>query len=141
MKVYLLLLCICWALPGLAADKDQTLTITSETIDGKVCIKEIVPPQDDNCKQANGGRDKCDGIKNCACGKADKHIEWQSPQISQYMVYFYADSPFKDNCNLSSNNNGKLKCRIKGDASGSYDYGIKVPGCADFDPRIIVKQN
>ncbi|MEH8017001.1 hypothetical protein MN202_07150 [Rheinheimera muenzenbergensis] len=141
MKLYLLILSLSWSGLIWAADKDQALTIVAEQVDGKHCIKEIAAPANDNCKQADGSRDKCDGIKNCVCGKADKHIEWQSADITDYTVYFYAQSPFKDNCKLTSNNRGKLKCRIKGDAEGSYDYGVKVPGCADFDPRIIVKQN
>ncbi|MEW5682266.1 MAG: hypothetical protein AB1780_07780 [Pseudomonadota bacterium] len=141
MRMCLLMLCVCSFGQSWAADKDQALTIVSELVAGKTCIKEILPPADDNCKQADGGRDKCNGVTNCVCGKPDKHIEWHSADISQYSVYFYTDSPFKDNCKLTANNNGKLKCRIRRDADGSYDYGIKVAGCADFDPRIIIKQN
>lgn len=141
MKVYVLLLSMLWATQILAADKDQTLTIVSAIVDGKTCIKDILPPEDDNCKQANGSRGKCDGTPNCVCGKADKHIEWQSQDIGLYSVYFYTDSPFNDNCSLTANGSGKLKCRIRQDADGSYDYGVKVAGCSDFDPRIIIKQN
>lgn len=141
MKLYLLVLSLCWAGLVVAADKDQTLTIVSEVVEGQICIKDIAPPEDDNCKQADGKRGQCDGIKNCVCAKADKHIEWQSADISNYSVYFYNESPFPPNCDLTSNNNGKLKCRIRSDADGSYEYGVKVDGCDDFDPRIIVKQN
>ena len=141
MRISVLILAICWLGQAWAADKDQALTIVSEVVAGKTCIKEILPPADDNCKQTGGGRGLCSDVKDCVCGKADKHIEWQSADISQYSVYFYNDSPFKDSCKLTANNNGKLKCRIRGDADGSYDYGIKVAGCADYDPRIIIKQN
>ena len=141
MRMCFLILCICWLGQSWAADKDQVLTIVSEQVAGQSCIKEVLPPGDDNCKQADGSRGQCNGVLNCVCGKADKHIEWQSDDIGHYTVYFYAESPFKPDCDLTANSNGKLKCRIASDADGSYDYGIKVAGCADFDPRIVVKQN
>ena len=139
MKTCVILLGLLWAVTALAADKDQTLVITATEVDGKTCITDIAVSGYDNCKQADGKRGACEGVSGCVCSKPDKHIEWESADISSYTVYFYTElSPFKDNCDLSSNNQGKLKCRVKGDASGSYDYGVKVAGCPDFDPRIII---
>ena len=142
MKIWLLLLSACFAGQALASDKDQTLIFTEVTNGDQSCISAITVSGEDNCKMADGKRGDCEGIIDCVCSKPDKHIEWQGNNIKNFTVYFYADnSPFKDNCQLESNNQGKLKCRIKGDASGNYDYGVKVTGCDDFDPRIIIKQN
>jgi len=141
MKTWLLLLSICCTAQVLADDKVQTLIFTEKTEGNQSCISKITVAGDDNCKTADGKRGVCDGIDNCVCSKPDKHIEWQGSQITNFTVYFYSDtSPFDDNCKLQSNNQGKLKCRIKGPASGNYDYGVKVAGCQDFDPRIIIKQ-
>ncbi|MBZ9611459.1 hypothetical protein [Rheinheimera maricola] len=142
MKIWLLLLSTCFAGLALANDKDQTLIFTEVTSGSQSCISAITVSGVDNCKTAEGKRGDCEGIVDCVCSKPAKHIEWQGGNIKNFTVYFYGDtSPFKDNCKLESNNQGKLKCRIKGDASGNYDYGVKVPGCDDFDPRIIIKQN
>jgi hypothetical protein len=137
-KMIILLTLVC-SFAAFGNDKDQTLEIIATTQNGQTCIADILPPADDNCKHANGNRGACDGFKDCVCSKPDKHIEWKSAAIKNYTVYFYEDSsPFNDNCKLDSNNDGKLKCRIKGDASGTYQYGVKVAGCADYDPRIII---
>lgn len=142
MKIWLLLLSSCFTCQALASDKDQTLVFTEVTNGNQSCISAISVSGEDNCKTADGKRGDCEGVNNCVCSKPDKHIEWQGNDIKRFTVYFYADnSPFKDNCELESNDQGKLKCRIKTDASGNYDYGVKVTGCDDFDPRIIIKQN
>jgi hypothetical protein len=138
MKLYLILLCLCFSAAAMAQDKDQVLVFETYIVDGKTCIENIVVDGDDNCKIAGGGRGSCEGIKDCVCSKPEKHIEWDSSTIANYTVYFYQASPFKENCKLDSNNQGKLKCQIKGDANGNYDYGVRVPGCTDFDPRIII---
>jgi hypothetical protein len=139
MKTMLSIISLCWALSVAAAhDKDQALTIVADA--AKNCIAEIVVTGDDNCKMADGKRGDCEGQPNCVCSKPDKYIEWQSSDIQSYTVYFYDDSsPFKPNCKLDANAQGKLKCRVKADAAGTYDYGVKVAGCDDFDPRIIIK--
>jgi hypothetical protein len=140
MKKMVIVLSMFCACAVLAEDKDQTLIITSKMVGENTCIADIDVSGHDNCKQADGKRGDCEDIADCVCIKPDKHIEWQSADISSYTVYFYNDSsPFKENCDLSSNTQGKLKCRIKGDASGHYDYGVKVAGCTDYDPRIIIK--
>ena len=140
MKITLLLLSACFAGSALANDKDQTLVFTEVSSGSQFCISAIKVSGDDNCKMDDGKRGDCEDISNCACSKPDKHIEWQSENIKNFTVYFYNDtSPFPANCKLESNNQGKLRCRIKGDASGDYDYGVKVAGCEDFDPRIIIK--
>jgi hypothetical protein len=140
MKKLIILLSLLCAFASVADDKDQKLTIRAATVDGKTCIADITVTGHDNCKMANGKRGDCEGIPDCVCSKPDKHIEWDSADISAYSVYFYDDSsPFKSNCNLDSNSQGKLKCAIKGDAGGTYDYGVKVAGCDDYDPRIIIK--
>lgn len=140
MKKYMLLFILAISAAVYAEDKDQTLVIVAESVDGKTCISGIDLQGHDNCKQADGKRGACDGIEDCVCSKPDKHIEWSSAEISSYTVYFYDGSPFSDNCSLDSNSQGKLKCRIKGDTSaGNYDYGIKVAGCEDYDPRIVIK--
>lgn len=142
MKNYVMILTLCVSSAVWAADKDQTLTFSEVASGDGYCITAINPPPDDNCKTDDGKRGACDGVLNCICSKADKHIEWQSSNISNFTVYFYQDvMPFKEGCNLDANGSGKVKCRVKGDASGNYEYGIKVDGCADFDPRIIIKQN
>jgi hypothetical protein len=132
-----------WLASGVAAnDKDQILTLVETAVANNICITDISVAGDDNCITADGKRGACEGIASCVCNKPDKHIEWQGTQIKNFSVYFYDDnSPFKDSCSLESDNQGKLKCRIKADAGGSYDYGVKVAGCDDFDPRIIIKQN
>ena len=140
MKKYMLLLLLAISVAVYAEDKDQTLVIAADVVDGKTCISAISLQGHDNCKQADGKRGACEGIEDCVCSKADKHIEWSSADISSYTVYFYGSSPFKEGCSLDSNSQGKLKCRIKGDTSaGNYDYGIRVDGCADYDPRIVIK--
>lgn len=141
MKILLFLLCTCFTSLTLANDKDQTLVFTEITNGTQSCISAITVAGEDNCKLANGKRGDCEGVANCVCSKPDKHIEWQGTKIKKFTVYFYGDSsPFKENCKLESNNQGKLKCRIKGPADGNYEYGVKVAGCEDFDPRIIIKQ-
>lgn len=139
MKIYLVLLCLWFSSAVIAQDQDQTLQFKTETVDGHTCIASVLTPDNDNCKLPGGGRGSCEGIPDCVCSKPDKHIEWSGGEIEQYSVYFYQASPFDGNCNLNSNSHGKLKCKIKADADGDYEYGIKVPGCADFDPRIIIK--
>ena len=142
MKIWLLLLSACFAGQALASDKDQTLIFTEVTNGDQSCISAITVSGEDNCKMVDGKRGDCEGIIDCVCSKPDKHIEWQGTKIKNFSVYFYTDeSPFAANCKLESNNQGKLKCRIKDPAQGHYDYGVKVAGCEDFDPRIIIKQS
>ena len=140
MKIWLLILNFCCSGLALASDKDQTLLFTEVSIGSQTCISDIKVAGEDNCKKPDGNRGKCEGIANCVCSKPDKHIEWQGNQIKSFSVYFYDTSPFKENCTLDSNNQGKLKCRVKETSEGSYDYGVKVAGCEDFDPRIIIRQ-
>ena len=131
----LLIMLLFFCSQAVAGNKDQEINIVS--VAG--CITELTPV-DDNCKQDDGKRGECEDKKNCVCAKPDKHIIWKSADKLQYTVYFYdAKIPFKSNCSLDADRKGTLKCKIKGDASGSYDYGVKVAGCPDFDPRIIVK--
>ena len=139
MKTLLMFMILTGSYSLFAADKDQVLQIEAMPVAGSYCIVGIEPVGEDNCKENNGQRGQCEGIANCVCIKPDKHIEWQSADIKDYQIYFYGDSPFKPNCNLESNTQGKLKCRIKNDAVQHYDYGVNVAGCEDFDPRIIIK--
>ena len=132
--------------------KDQPLVIQ---LAANGCVEEVLPPTDDNCRDPDATiRAGCSDLKDCACGARGKFVSWRvrspsemkpaggvAPQLPDFSIRFKGKTnPFRQPCRLEANAGGTIRCIIGRDASGDYDYGVKVSSCTEeYDPRIVIR--
>lgn len=125
--------------------------LLAETVEQKVRLKVIDPGNGaqcqvqavfkgdhDNCKNHDAhGRDDCKKDSGCVCSRQEKHVSWEIEGKHKFSISFDqgSDNPFVQKgdheCKFKSNDNGKLRCRIKGKdvPKGMYRYSIHSPNC------------
>lgn len=130
----------------LAEAREQTVRIEVTKPEGGQCeVRAVFRGDHDNCKndKANGRAD-CSADKGCVCTRQEKHVRWMINDKQSFAIVFDQGSPNpfvtegQSECNLRSNKEGKLRCRVKGKdvPNGDYRYSIQVPECPTIQSHI-----
>lgn len=143
-----------------AKQNDQTLVIDIDPVTSCALTVTLADPEDNNCNKLD--KNPCKNVKDCICSVKDKKIIWKADSKYKYTLHFHpvtsaADlpvnpnddfelelTPFKeknkdDGCSstLVTSDEGVIDCKVKN--KGTWDYDVKVEGCAEgFDPRIVI---
>ncbi|TKB45068.1 hypothetical protein [Thalassotalea mangrovi] len=150
------------AISNAVADQtDQTLVIDIDPVTSCAISVTLANPEDNNCKKLD--KNPCENIKDCVCSAKDKKLKWTADSQYKYTLTFHpvtsaadmpvnpnddfelALTPFKEkdkdsgcSATLVSSSDGVIDCKAKN--KGTWDYDVKVEGCAEgFDPRVVIQ--
>lgn len=136
-----------FSVSSLAETVEQTVRISvAKDAATKQCqVQAVFKGDHDNCSNDNAkGRADCSKDKGCVCTRQEKHISWQIADKQSFAIVFDQGSPNPfvtkgdSECNLKSNKQGKLRCRVKGKdvPKGDYKYSVLVPECPTIQSHI-----
>lgn len=115
--------------------KNRTILVTVDT-SNNTCIPAVFVPNPE-----------CTGNKpvGSLCAKPKQKVTFVldgQPENTEFEIAFKsADKPFKWSCDLKKKGS-TIWCKIRGDADGTYEYGISVGTCANkLDPHIYVSES
>lgn len=118
---------------------------------GKQCeVRAVFKGEHDNCKNDDAhGRADCSKESGCVCTRQEKKVQWSMDKGSDgkkepFSIVFNQGSknPFvekgSNECNFKSNDEGNLRCRVKGNdvPKGIYRYSVEVSHCKPLVTQI-----
>jgi len=148
----LLVLAVCALVSTAATAKEAhgqqiQLQVVSPEGGGQCQVQATFKDDHDNCKSDKaGGRNDCAADAGCACIRKEKRLTWKMEDKKSFELRFGQGSanPFASDgdhkCNLKSNKEGKLRCRVKakGVPDGIYRYSIHAMDCKPATAQIKV---